>query len=159
MAEESKHDLSITRVVDAPLERVWQAWTDPDELQKWWGPRGVTNPTCEWEARPGGKMNVVMLAGESLGELKGQEWPMTGEFKEVVPRQKLVFTSSAIMDGKPILENLCTVTLQDQDGKTKLTLQIVVTKATPEAEGPLAGMAQGWNESIDKLTEQLEQRV
>lgn len=157
MTEEGKHDLLITRVLDAPLDRVWQAWTDPEELQKWWGPRGVTNPTCEWEAMPGGKINVVMLAGEELGELKGQEWPMTGEFKEVAPRQKLVFTSSAIMDGQPILENLCTVTFEEQGNQTKMTLSVAVTKTTPEAEGPLSGMEIGWNQSLDKLTEQVEE--
>lgn len=157
MAEESKHDLLITRLLDAPLERVWRAWTDPTELQKWWGPRGVTNPTCQWEPTPGGKINVVMLAGEELGELRGQEWPMTGQFTEVIPRQKLVFTSSAIMDGKPVLENLCTVTFEEQVDKTKMTLHVAVTKTTPEAEGPLAGMEMGWNQSLDKLTEQVEE--
>jgi len=155
MAEQNKHDLTITRLLDAPLERVWQAWTDPAELQKWWGPRGVTNPTCEWEAKPGGKINVVMLAGEELGQLAGQEWPMTGQFKEVIPQQKLVYTSNAIMDGKPIIENICTVTFEEQNGKTKMTLQVVITKITPEAEGPLSGMEQGWNQSLDKLTESL----
>jgi uncharacterized protein YndB with AHSA1/START domain len=142
-------------VLDAPVERVWRAWTAPAELQKWWGPRGVTNPTCEWEARPGGKINVVMLAGEELGPLKGQEWPMTGQFKEVVPHQKLVYTSNPVMAGKPIMESLCTVTFEAQGDQTKLTLQVVITEATPEAEGPLAGMAMGWNQSLDKLTESL----
>ncbi len=155
MNEAYKHDLTITRLLDAPIEHVWQAWTDPAELQKWWGPRGVTNPTCEWDAQPGGKINVVMLAGSDLGELAGQEWPMTGEFHEVVSHQKLVYTAVAIVDGKPVLETLDTVTFEDQGGKTKLTLHVAVTKTTPEAEGPLAGMEMGWNQSIDKLTEYL----
>jgi len=155
MAEANRHDLSITRLLDVPVERVWQAWTDPAELQKWWGPRGVTNPTCEWEARPGGKINVVMLAGEALGPLNGQEWPMTGQFREVIPHEKLVYTSKPIMDGKPVMESLCTVTFEKQGGQTKLTLQVVITEATPEAEGPLAGMETGWNQSLDKLEEYL----
>jgi uncharacterized protein YndB with AHSA1/START domain len=153
MAETDKHELTMVRVLEAPLERAWRAWTDPAELQRWWGPRGVTNPTCEWEARPGGKIHVVMLAGEELGPLKGQEWPMTGKFEAVVPHGRLIFTSSAIVEGKPVLENRCTVSFEDQAGKTKLTVHVVVTKTTPEAAGPLAGMEMGWNQSLDKLVE------
>ena len=145
--------LIMERTIDAPLERVWQAWIDPDKLQAWWGPRGVTNPTCQWEARPGGKIHVVMLAGKELGPLAGQEWPMTGEFVAVEPKTRLIFTSSAIVDGKPVLENRCTVTLEAQGAQTKLTVEVVVTKTTPEAEGPLAGMSAGWNQSLDKFTE------
>src|ERR1700722_3634133 len=117
MVEEAKRVLTITRLLNAPLKSAWQAWTDPDKLKEWWGPKGVTNPTCEWQAEVGGKINVVMLAGEELGELKGQEWPMTGEFQEVVPESKLVYTSSAIMGGKPILDCLCTVTFEAQGDK------------------------------------------
>lgn len=148
---DDKHELTITRTFDAARDKVWRAWTDPEELAQWWGPRGVTNPTCEWQATPGGDINIVMLAGKNLGELAGQEWPMTGKFQVVEPQQKLVFSSEAIMDGKPILETLITVTFDEQDGKTKLTVHVVVTKATPEAEGPLAGMKTGWTQSIDKL--------
>ncbi|HVA11034.1 MAG TPA: SRPBCC domain-containing protein [Candidatus Dormibacteraeota bacterium] len=153
MSQDSKHNLTITRLLNAPLAKVWQAWTDPASLQKWWGPRGVTNPVCTWEAEAGGQIDIVMLAGEELGELKGSEWPMNGQFKEVVPQKKLIFSSQALADGKPILENLCTVTFKKQGDKTEMTLSVVVTKVTPEAEGPLAGMKMGWTQSIDKLEE------
>lgn len=158
MADE-KHELTISRTFDASREKVWRAWTDPNELQKWWGPRGVTNSTCEWDATPGGNINIVMLAGASLGNLAGQEWPMRGTFREIVPQEKLVFTSQAIMDGKSILENLVTVTFAEHDGRTELTLHVVVTKVTPEAEGPLAGMQAGWTQSIDKLGELVEGKL
>lgn len=153
----NSHDLTLTRLLDAPRERVWQAWTDPVILQKWWGPRGVTNPTCEWEATPGGKINIVMLAGDELGEMKGQEWPMTGQMQEVTPQEKIVFTGGPTADGKQILETLTTVTFQEQDGKTNLNVHIEVTKTTPEAEGPLAGMEMGWNQQLEKLTEQVKE--
>lgn len=149
----SEHDMTITRTFDAPIAKVWRAWTDPTVLQKWWGPRGVTNPTCEWQARPGGKIIIVMLAGEQLGSLSGSEWPMTGTFKEVTPLKKLVYVSNAIMDDKPIIESLNTVTFKDQGGKTKMTLHIAITKVTAEATGPLAGMEIGWSQAIDKLAE------
>jgi uncharacterized protein YndB with AHSA1/START domain len=149
---ESNHNLTLVRTYDAPLERVWQAWADPSQAQKWWGPAGVTNPTFDWDFKTGGKINVVMLAGPELGPMAGQKWPMTGEFKEVTPQQKLVFESSPVMDGKPIMDTLTTVTFEGQEGKTKLTVQIEVSNVTPEAAGPLAGMEQGWNQQLDKLT-------
>ena len=148
-------ELSITRTFDAPLEKVWRAWTDAEALSKWWGPSGVTNPTCEWQAEPGGKIHVVMLAGEELGPMAGQEWPMTGTFKEVEPMKKLVFASSALQDGKPILENLNTITFTEENGKTTMKLHVVVTMATEEAKFALQGMDMGWNQSIDKLTDYL----
>ncbi len=153
---DTKKELTIERMYDVPRDLVWKAWTDPELVAQWWGPRGVTNPTCEWEARPGGKLHIVMLAGEELGPLKGQEWPMTGEFKEVEEPEKLVFIGNAIVNGKEVLQNLCTVMFDESNGKTKMTVHIEVTKTTPEAAGPLQGMEMGWNQQLDKLGEFLK---
>ena len=159
-------ELTLTREFNAPRELVWKYWTDPTLVQKWWGPRGVTNPTCVWEAKPEGNIHIVMLAGEELGPMKGQEWPMTGKVVEVKAPEKLVFTANAIMGGKPILEHKTTVTLEEvnvppsqnataRQAKTKMTVHIVVTMTTPEAAGPLQGMKMGWNQQLDKLGESL----
>ncbi|HUD07156.1 MAG TPA: SRPBCC domain-containing protein [Candidatus Saccharimonadales bacterium] len=156
MSDDDNRELTITRVFNAPREKVFKAWTDPSLVAKWWGPEGVTNPTCEWDAQPGGAIDVVMLAGEELGDLQGSKWPMKGVFQEVTSPEKLVYSSSAIMEGKPILDCLNTVTFEEDDAGTKMTLHIVVTKVTPEAEGPLAGMKMGWTQSIDKLARLLE---
>ena len=152
----SEYDLTLTRVLDASLERVWRAWTEQSQIKDWWGPRGATNPTCEWDAKPGGKLNIVMLAGKELGPLAGQEWPMDGEFKVVEPLKKLVFTTRAISRDRSILENLVTVDFKGQGDSTKLTIQIEVTKITPEASSALQGMEQGWNQQLDKLTEKMK---
>jgi uncharacterized protein YndB with AHSA1/START domain len=151
-------ELNITRTFDAPLDKVWQAWTDPEQIAKWWGPRGVTNPTCEWDAKPGGKIHIVMLAGAELGQMAGQEWPMSGEFKEVEAPKKLVFTSSALSGDKEILKNLNTVTFEEKDGKTTMHINVVVTMVTPEAKFALEGMDMGWNQQTDKLAEFVESR-
>ena len=156
MTESNQKQLTVVRVINAPRERVFKAWTDPELVTQWWGPDGVTNPVCELDVRPGGAIDIVMLAGPELGDLQGSKWPMTGVFQEIIPSAKLVYVSSAIMDGKPILDFLNTVTFEEQAGQTKMTLQIVVTKATPQAEGPLAGMSAGWNQSIGKLVKLLE---
>ncbi|HXS15026.1 MAG TPA: SRPBCC domain-containing protein [Candidatus Saccharimonadales bacterium] len=153
---EGNKELTLTRVYNAPRATVWKYWTDQDLIQKWWGPKGVTNPTCVWEAKPNGTIHIVMLAGKELGALAGEEWPMTGTFEEVQEPEKLVFLGNAIMNNKPVLENRTTVTLEETtDGKTKMTVHIVVTKTTPEAEGPLQGMEMGWNQQLDKLGETL----
>jgi len=153
---EGNKELTLTRVYNAPRATVWKYWTDQDLIQKWWGPKGVTNPTCVWEAKPQGAIHIVMLAGKELGVLAGEEWPMTGTFEEVQEPEKLVFTGNVIMNDKPVLENRTTVILEETtDGKTKMTVHIVVTKTTPEAEGPLQGMEMGWNQQLDKLGETL----
>src|SRR5471030_3335358 len=76
----------ITREFDAPRELVFKAWTDPKHLAQWWGPRGFTNPVCEWDVRPGGKIYDVMRAPN------GVDYPMGGEFCEIVPPERLVFS-------------------------------------------------------------------
>jgi uncharacterized protein YndB with AHSA1/START domain len=151
-------ELNITRTFDAPLDKVWQAWVDPKKIQQWWGPAGVTNPTCEWDAKPGGKIHIVMLAGPELGQMAGQEWPMTGEFQEVEEPKKLVFTSNALSGDKEILKNLNTVTFEEKDGGTTMHINVVVTMVTPEAKFALEGMDMGWNQQTDKLTEFVESR-
>lgn len=156
MAEQNK-ELTLTRMFDVPREIVWKYWTDENLIKKWWGPKGVTNPTCEWDAKPQGKINIVMLAGAELGPLKGQRWPMTGFFNEVKEPEKIVFTGNAIVNGKPVLQTLTTVELDEVDGKTKMTVHIVVTMTTPEAAGPLSGMEMGWNQQLDKLTEEFKE--
>lgn len=148
---EEQKELTLERTIDASLEIVWKYWTDQNLVQQWWGPNGVSNPTCVWEAKPNGTIHIVMLAGSELGPLAGQEWPMTGKFEEVVMPEKLVYTSSAIMNGKAVLETRTTVMFSEENGKTKMTVHIVVTMTTPEAEGPLQGMEMGWNQQLDKL--------
>ncbi|MGH7156720.1 MAG: SRPBCC family protein [Candidatus Saccharimonadales bacterium] len=155
---DNNHNLTLRRMLDAPLEKVWQAWADPEQAQKWWGPAGVTNPTFEWDFSTGGKINVVMLAGKELGPMAGQEWPMAGQFKEVTPQQIIVFESSPIMDGQPIMVTLTTVSFEARGGKTELTIDIRVSNVTPEAAGALAGMEQGWNQQTDKLAAFLKEQ-
>jgi uncharacterized protein YndB with AHSA1/START domain len=160
MASEPRKELTITRIFDAPRAIVWRAWTDPEMVTKWWGPRGVTTPTCEVDARRGGKINIVMLAGKELGPAAGQEWPMTGTFEEVMPQDRLVYTASALQDRKgsrALLETRTTVTFDDLHGKTKLTVHILLTRSSdaPEAKFAIQGMEGGWSQSLDKLGEAL----
>ena len=150
-------EFTITRTFDAPRELVWKAWTDQKLIQKWWGPRGVTNPTCEWDARSGGKINIVMLAGKELGQFEGMKWPMNGVFREVTPQSRIVFSGNALDEVQDILlESLVTVDFEAIGQKTRMNLRFEVTKATAKAEFAIKGAEAGWNQQIDKLAEMLK---
>ena len=86
---------------------------------------------------------------------------MKGEFQAVDALERLVFNTIAIEDanGRPQLETLNTITLKEYRGKTKLTLEVTVLKATPEAAEALVGMRQGWAQSLEKLSAHIEKMV
>jgi len=141
----------VTRVFDAPREVVFKAWMDAEQLRRWWGPKAFTNPVCELDPRPGGAIRIHMRAPD------GTIYPMTGVLHEIVEPERLVFTSVALdKTGAPMFEVLNTVTFAEQGGKTKLTLRARVTMATAEAPRYLAGMEQGWSQSLDRLAEEVE---
>lgn len=152
MPSQSPRDVTLTRVFDAPRELVFKAFTDPQLMAQWWGPKYFDNPLVELDVRPGGALLIHMRAPD------GTIYPNKGIFREIVPPERIVFTSGAFEDenGLPELETLTTVTLTEQNGQTLLTLQAVVTRVTtPAAEQALAGMEEGWSQSLDKLAEQL----
>ncbi len=149
--ENKNKELTIVKEFDAPREKVFEAWTDPKLVSQWWGPEGVFTPVCEVDAKPGGLIHIVMEAGETMGDYKGTQWPMHGKFEEIEKPSKIVFTANAEDGGKEILEHRTTVTLEDVNGKTKMTVRVVVTKVLPGSEYAIAGMEQGWNSQFDKL--------
>jgi uncharacterized protein YndB with AHSA1/START domain len=150
-----EREVKIVRTFNAPRALVWQAWTDPAHVAQWWGPRGFTNPVCEWDARPGGRIHVVMRASDDIAKMIGRaDHPMTGEFTEVVPTERLAFVSTAIDDaGKPLLEALTTVRLAERNGKTEMVLHAHAKGFVEIAARMLEGMDAGWTQSIDKLEE------
>jgi uncharacterized protein YndB with AHSA1/START domain len=138
----------LERVFDAPRDLVFKAWTEPRHVAQWWGPHGFTNPVCELDPRPGGEILIHM------------QWPdgktvnvMRGTYREVVAPECLVFISTAYQDdgGEPGLKVLNTVTFADENGKTRMTLHAAVLRAVPEMAAALAGMEQGWSESLERL--------
>jgi len=150
-------EFTITRTFDAPQDLVWKAWTEQSLIKDWWGPKGVSNPTCEWDARVGGKIYIVMMAGEEMGPFAGRKWPMNGVFKEVTPKSRLVFTSNALDEQAHIqLESLVTLDLEAIGEKTKMNLRFTVTKADASAEFALKGAEGGWNQQIDKLSDMIK---
>jgi uncharacterized protein YndB with AHSA1/START domain len=138
--------LVLTRTIDAPRGLVWAAWTDPNHVAQWWGPKGFTNPVCELDVRPGGTIRIDMRAPD------GTVYPMTGIYQAIDMPERLVFTSAALDEaGKPLFEVLNTVTFVAQGGKTKLTVQAKVVKSTAKAAPYLDGMEEGWKQTIERL--------
>lgn len=95
-----KEDLVITRIIDAPIELVWRAWTDPKHVTRWWGPKYYTSPNCRIDLREGGRYVFCMRAPQDQG---GQDSYTAGVYKKIVPMERLEFTQClADKDGNPI---------------------------------------------------------
>jgi uncharacterized protein YndB with AHSA1/START domain len=155
MAKVDTKELVIERIFDAPRELAWKAWTDPEMFRKWWGPKDFTCPFSRIDLRVGGKYLHCMRGPD------GKEYWTTGVYKEIVPTWKLVVTDSFAdesgkvvpsthygMEGLP-LELEVTLTLEDLEGKTRMTL-----RHSGLPEGDIKDQCRaGWNESFDKLTE------
>lgn len=158
-ANPNESELVVSRVFDAPRERVWKAWTNPAEFKRWWGPKDFTAPVAEMDLRVGGKYLACMRSPD------GKDFWSTGVYREIVPMTKLVITDSFADEkgnvvpstyyGMPDvpLETIITVTFEDIDGKTKMTLRHAGFPAGPHRE--MAGA--GWNESFEKLAAYVEE--
>ena len=141
-----ERELVITRIFDAPRSLVFKAWTDPEHLAQWWGPKGFTAPVCEIDARVGGAIRIHMRSPD------GAVYPMKGEIREIVAPERLVFTNIAVDEaGNHIIEGLTTVTFAEEGGKTRLNLHTRGTAVVEIAVAFLQGMEQGWSQSLEKL--------
>mgnify|MGYP001018360191 FL=1 len=151
--------LKISRLFSASREALWRAWTEPELLKQWHGPKQFTAPVIELDLRYGGKYLFCMRSSD------GKDYWSTGTYREIVPNEKLVFTDSfADAQGNVVpgsyyglpgdfpLEMLVTVTFSDEAGRTRMT---VFQEGMPG--GQMGEMAtQGWNESLDKLAAVVE---
>lgn len=143
----SVKDLVLRREFDAPPAVLFKLWTDPKHLANWWGPQGFTNPRCELDVRPGGKIHIDMRGPN------GVTYPMFGTYREVIEPTKLVFASGALDEsGKPVFEILNTVTFEERQGKTLFTLHTSIISYTAIAPVYFSGQEMGWTMSLDKLT-------
>ena len=140
--ENNDRVLIIERTFDAPRELVFKAWTEPRHLMQWWGPKGYTTPTCEMDLRTGGALRLCMRSSDGV-----DTW-VSGIFREVVAPARLVFTATD--DANIGGETVITVTLEDLNGKTRLTMHQTFAK-----HEIARGAEEGWNGSFDRLAELL----
>ncbi len=153
----------IERVFDAPRETVWKAWTTPEALSQWFGPKGANGAVTEFDLRPGGLWRGWMI------HPNGTKMYSKSTFREVTPPERLVWEqSSTDADGNvipaPILDNwplimLTTVTFEDMGNRTKLTLTWLPLDAkdieVATFEGMKPSMTGGWSGSFDVLDDYL----
>jgi uncharacterized protein YndB with AHSA1/START domain len=131
---ELRKELTLTRVINAPRETVFRAWTEPELLVQWWGPAGMTSNDCVVDLRVGGEFRIEMVAGEDLGERAGQRSPVRAVFQEIEIPERLVFTNQAVDDdGTVHLDGTTTVLFEDSgDGMTRLTVHAVAEGRTEQ---------------------------
>ncbi len=139
--------IAITRVFDAPRERVWREWTEPERFADWFGGPGSAVPlaTVAMDVRPGGAWRLTMFASPGRREIRWQ-----GEYREVIEPERLVFT---ITDQPGDAYELVSVVLVDLgDGRTEMRFQQRGGGLTPEE---YEGAAQGWSGFFDRIAERL----
>jgi uncharacterized protein YndB with AHSA1/START domain len=165
----TERELRFSRVFWAPRQLVFDAWTDPERLARWWGPNEMTNPVCEMDPRVGGAWRIVMRTPD------GTEYPMSGTILEIDAPERLVLSMSlhehpaewqaalreALGDAAhdPHREIRMVVTFHEEEdllgARTAITIrQRFATAAERDAYERL-GARQGWGQSLDRLEELL----
>jgi uncharacterized protein YndB with AHSA1/START domain len=151
----SKDAIVIERIFDAPIDLIWQMWTDPEHFKNWYGPKGFTVPVAKMDVRVGGKHLICMASPD--GSMK--MWT-TGEYTEIIPNERLVYTDNpadengnvvspsamGMPDGYPATTEV-TVLLEDLGGRTKMVMAHA---------GVPAGAKDGWEQAFAKMAEHIE---
>jgi uncharacterized protein YndB with AHSA1/START domain len=143
------NEIRLTRVYDAPVRAVWDAWTIPEQVAKWWGPRGFTITTHGKELRPGGTWRYTMHGPD------GVDYPNITTYFVVEPCQKLVYDHGATANTPPLFR--VTVTFSETQGRTTLELTFALASAEAAAETAKRIKQHGGNATWDRLAEHLEQ--
>ena len=163
-ATETHKDFVISRVFDAPRDLVWKAFTDPERMKEWWGPKGFTVIASKMDLRPGGTYHYGMKSPNGAA--------MWGKFvfREIVPQERMVFINSFSDEAGGItrhpmaptwpLQTLSTFTFEEQPGgKTKVTIRWSPHNASEEErktfDSSHDSMRQGWGGTMDQLADYL----
>lgn len=146
-------EIVITRVFNAPRELVWKAWTQPEHLSRWWGPKGWTLPICKMDFRVDGTWYYCMKGPE------GEESCGLAVYREIDEPERIVYTDYfANAQGNPVEgmpESLVTVKFTEQNGRTLVTSSVLYPTTEDRDRVLQMGMAEGITESLDRLDEHL----
>ena len=166
-------ELVVTRVFDAPRELVFEAFTDPERLMKWWGPHGCRVTSCEADPRAGGTWSISMRSPRVLPQFvhrhpisqerrSGREFAahendwiierQRGVYQEVVKPERLVFTYAFVDEsGRPLHQTVVTVSFADEGGGTRLTVHQAIFESVAARDDHI----RGWSEALEHLAEYL----
>jgi uncharacterized protein YndB with AHSA1/START domain len=144
----SDRELVLTRLIDAPREKLFRAWTDPELLKQWFAPHPYTTPHAELDVRPGGANLIVMKSPD------GQEMSNRGVYLEVIKNERIVFTNAYTKAWEPSDKPFMTVilTFEDEGGKTRYTARVRHWSVEDRETHEKMGFHQGWGQCADQLT-------
>mgnify|MGYP001302778254 FL=1 len=146
-ASVSDRELVLTRIIDAPREKVYRAWTDPELLKQWFAPLPYTTPVAELDVRPGGSCLVVMR------DPNGNDLPNPGVYLEVVENERLVLTDAYVRawepSGKPFMTII--LTFEDEGGRTRYTARVRHWTVEDREAHEKMGFHEGWGQCADQL--------
>ncbi len=147
----SDRELVLTRLIDAPPDKVFQAWTDPALIVQWFTPKPWETVRAETDVRPGGASLIVMRGPD------GTEFPNRGIYLEVVPNKRLVFTDAFIDAWTPSEKPFMTgvLTFENEGGKTRYTARVLHWSAADREAHEKMGFHEGWGKATEQLCELL----
>jgi uncharacterized protein YndB with AHSA1/START domain len=141
---EADREVVITRTYDAPARLLFEAWSKPEHLKKWFGPVGWPVTMCEMDFRKGGRWRAAMT-----GPSGQQNTPFGGQYLEIVPNRKIVFDNAFEEPGAGKM--IMTVTFEEKDGRTTLTWRTLFESVAMKNEYVGMGFEQGSGSGLDQL--------
>lgn len=141
------HELTLTRLIDAPRLSLWRCWTEPELIKQWFTPRPWTTPVVEVDVRPGGASYMLFRGPD------GEEFPNRGVYLEVVPGERLVFTDAYtggwVPSAKPFMTAI--ISFADEDGGTRYTARVLHWSGEDRARHEEMGFHDGWGKATEQL--------
>ncbi len=140
-------ELVLTRLIDAPREKLYRAWTEPALIKQWFAPLPWTVPHVETDLRAGGSTLIVMRGPD------GTEFPNRGVYLEVVPNERIVFTDAFTQAWEPSEKPFFTgiITFEEEAGQTRYTARARHWSAADCAAHEKMGFHEGWGKCADQL--------
>jgi len=136
-------ELELERLIRAPRERVFEAWTRPEQMVQWFAPKPFQLVVEEMDFRPGGRSRMAMRGPN------GEDFPFTGTYREIVAPERLVWTSE--FSTGPADQITTVVTFESEGDHTRVRVRQTFHVMTPEIENATKGARQGWTMTLDQL--------
>lgn len=153
IAPRSDRELVLARIIDAPREQVYRAWTDPELMKQWFTPKPWTTEEVKIDVRPGGRSEIVMA------DENGNRYPNPGQYVEVVPNEKLVFTDAFVGDWVPSERPFMTAQLTFEDagnGQTRYIARVMHHTVEALQQHEAMGFHDGWGTTAEQLEQALK---